>query len=127
MNFTLLQAKLYYHLFKGEQLYRAWKNHHDQTAGLGALTELALTRYTWEMQKKFAATSGLKANPLIPTPRPLEQRAPELAQAITRDPSSVVGVNIAGFSVDGLEEYLMGGVTGYILAGPRTTGSRAVV
>jgi hypothetical protein len=34
-------------------------------------------------------------------------------------------VNISGFSVDGLDEQWMNGVTGYILAGP--TGSRAVV
>ena len=125
MNFTLRQAKLYYHLLKGEELYRGWKSQHDQAAGLGALTELALARCTWELQRKFVAASGMKANPLIPSPRPLEQRASELAQAITRDPRSVVGVNIAGFSFDSLEEHLMDGVTGYILAGP--TGSRAVV
>ena len=125
MNFTLRQAKLFYHLLKGERLYRVWKNQHDQDAGLNALTEFALARYTWESQKKFVATSGMKANPLIPNPSHLEARVAELAQAITDDPASVVGVNILGLGSDLLEEQLMSGVNGYILAGP--TGSKAVV
>src|SRR5208337_4319076 len=71
MNFTLRQAKLFYHLLQGERLYRIWKTQHDQDAGLNALTELALARHTWESQKKFVATSGMKANPLIPAPTQL--------------------------------------------------------
>ena len=125
MNFTLRQAKLYYHLLKGERLYRIWKAQHDQQAGLDALTELALGRYTWESQKKFVATSGMKANPLIPSPSQLEARAEELAHAVTNDPASVVGVNILGFGSDRLDEHLLNGITGYILAGP--TGSKAVM
>jgi hypothetical protein len=125
MNFTLRQAKLYYHLLKGEQRYRAWKNRHDQTAGLDVLTELALARHASQMQMKFIATSGMKANPLIPSPRELEERVAELDKAITRDPASVMGANMAGFRIDQLDEQLMDGVTGYILSGP--SGSRAVV
>jgi hypothetical protein len=45
MNFTLRQARLYYHLLKGELLYRAWKSRHDQEAGLLALAELGLARH----------------------------------------------------------------------------------
>jgi len=125
MNFTLRQAKLYYHLLKGERLYRIWKSQHSQEAGLDALAELALARYTWDSQKKFVVTSGMKANPLMPSPSPLEVRAAELAQAITNDPARVVGVNLSGYGSDFLEEHLMNGVTGYVLAGP--TGSKAVV
>jgi hypothetical protein len=86
---------------------------------------LALGRYTWESQKKFVATSGMKANPLIPSPSQLEARAEELAHAVTNDPASVVGVNILGFGSDRLDEHLLNGITGYILAGP--TGSKAVM
>jgi hypothetical protein len=125
MNFTLLQAKLYYHLLKGEWLYRIWKSKHDQEAGLGALTELVLAWRTSETEKKFVATSGMKGSPSMPSTRPLEERVTELAEAITHDPANVVGVNVSGFASDGLEEHLMNGVTGYILSGP--TGSRAVV
>jgi hypothetical protein len=125
MNFTLRQAKLYYHLFRGEQLYRVWKSRHEPEAGLALLTELALARYAWDSQKKFVATGGMKANPLMPSLRELEARAAELVAAATRDPTSVVGVNISGFSIDSVEEHLMQGVKGYIVAGP--TGTRAVL
>lgn len=125
MNFTLSQAKLYYHLLKGEQMYRRWKTQGDQQAGIDTLVELALSQYTWERQKKFVASSDMKANPLIPSPRPLEARAEELTAVITKDPASVVGVNILGFGSDPLDEHLMNGITGYMLAGP--TGSVAVV
>lgn len=125
MNFTLRQAKLYYHLLKGERFYRTWKKHHDQQAGLDALTELALAQHTWDSEKKFIAISGMKANPLMPSDRPLEARATELYQAITSDPASVAGVNIFGFGSESVEEHLLNGVAGYVLAGP--TGSRAVV
>ena len=125
MNFTLHQAKLYYHLFQGERLYRVWKSGHEPEAGLAALTELGLARYAWDSQKKFVATAGMKANPLMPSLRGLEGRGAELVAAVTRDPTSVVGVSISGFSIDSLGEHLMKGVRGYIAAGP--TGARAVL
>ena len=125
MNFTLRQAKLYYHLFQGERLYRVWKSRHEPEAGLTALTELGLARYAWDGQKKFIATAGMKANPLMPSLRELEARGAELVAAVTHEPTSVVGVNIFGFSIDGLDEHLLKGVTGYIAAGP--TGARAVL
>jgi hypothetical protein len=125
MNFTLRQAKLYYHLFQGERLYRVWKTRHEPEAGLAALTELGLARYAWDSQKKFVATAGMKANPLMPSLRELESRGSELVEAVTRDPTSLVGVSTSGFSIDSLEEHLMKGVRGYIAAGP--TGARAVL
>jgi hypothetical protein len=125
MKFTLLQARLYFHLLQGERLYREWKSAHDQDAGLGALTELALARHTWDNEKSFIATSGMKGNPLMPSTRPLEDRAAEMLAAITQAPASVVGVNGAGFGMDVLAEHLLNGVSGYMLSGP--TGSRAVL
>ncbi len=125
MNFTLLQARLYYHLLKGERLYRTWRSQHDREAGLGVLTELALARHSWECEKKFVAISGMKASPLMPATQPLEERAAELAQSIVHDPAEVAGVNIAGFGSDELRQHMMNGVTGYILSGP--TGSTAVI
>ncbi len=124
-QFTVLQARLYYHLLKGEQLYRTWKNSHDAEAGLGALTESVLARRTWEEQMRFVAKSGMMGHPLIPAPRPLEQRTEEIVQEINRDPKSATGVSIWGFSVDPLEEQLKDGISGSIVAGP--TGSRAVL
>ena len=125
LDFTLRQAKLYYHLLKGEHLYRLWRNQHDQQSGLDALTELALARYTSEQQKRFVGNSGIKGSPLIPGTQQLEQRAAELGQAIFRDAAKLAGVNISGFASDRLEEQLMNGLSGYVLSGP--TGSKAVV
>jgi len=125
MNFTLRQVKLYYHLLKGEWLYRVWKAQHDQDAGLDALAELALARHTREAQKKFVAASGMKASPLIPDPHPLQAREAELTKAITQDPAGTAGVNIFGFGIDGLDEHLLNGVTGFVLSGPK--GSKAVL
>ena len=125
MNFTLRQTKLYYHLLKGERLYRAWKNRHEQEAGLGALVELALARYARSCQEKFMATAGMKAFPMIPGMQSLEARATELSEAITTDPKSVAGVNISGFAINRIDEQLMESITGYIAAGP--SGSRAVL
>jgi len=119
------QAKLYYHLLKGEHLYRLWKNQHDQQSGLDALTELALARYTVEHRKGFVASSGIKGSPLIPGTGQLENRAAELEQAISHDAANLAGVNISGFAFDRLEEQLMNGLSGYVLSGP--TGSKAVV
>jgi len=123
--FTVRQAKLYYHLLKGEHLYRLWKNQHDQQSGLDALTELALARYTTEQQKRFVGNSGIKGSPLIPGTQQLEQRAAELEQANSHDAANFVGVNISGFASDRLEEQLMNGLSGFVLSGP--TGSKAVV
>jgi len=125
MRFSLLQARLYYHLLKGELLFRTWKNAHDAEAGLGALTESVLAQRTWEAQKKVVATSKMEGAPLIPSPRQLQERASELVQAAMRDPQSMRGVNIAGFEVNSLHEHLPAGVSGRIVAGP--TGSRAVL
>ena len=125
MNFTLRQTKLYYHLLKGERLYRAWKSRHEQEAGLGALVELALARYARSCQEKFMATAGMKAFPMIPGMQSLEARATELSEAITTDPKSVAGVNISGFAINRIDEQLMESITGYIAAGP--SGSRAVL
>ncbi len=125
MQFTILQAKLYHHLLKGEQFYRIWKKSHDGGAGLGTLAESVLARRTWEEQQKFVARSSMKGHPLIPAPRPLEERASELIQAINRDPKSVSGVSIWGYSIDPLEEQLKDGIGGCIVAGP--TGSRAML
>lgn len=125
MNFTLRQARLYYHLLKGERSFRIWKSRGDQEAGLTALTELGLARYTLSCQERFIGTAGLKAAPLVPGLRELEDRAKELIQAISIDPKSVEGVNISGFAIDRLDEQLLRGVTGYLMAGP--TGSRAVL
>jgi hypothetical protein len=125
MNFTLRQAKLYYHLLKGEHFYRVWKSRHEQEAGLAALAELGLAHYAWSGQEKFIATAGMKGMPLIPGLQSLEARARELSEAITTDPKSVAGVNIGGFTIDRLDEQLIKSVTGYAAAGP--TGSRAVL
>ena len=125
MNFTLREARLYYHLLKGELRYRVWKRTGDAQAGLDLLTELALARYTWESQKAFVATAGMKANPLIPGTQQLQARAAELSKVVTLDPAKVQGVSEWGFSSDPLEEHLMHGVTGEILGGP--SGSNAVV
>ncbi len=125
LGFTLQQAKLYYHLLKAEQLYRIWKTRHEPAAGLGALTEAALARYTWEKQKQFVAQSRIKGSPLIPEPRQLEQRVNELMETVNREPGNMGGVNISEFGTDSLVQHLMKGVSGVIVAGP--TGSRAVL
>jgi hypothetical protein len=125
MNFTLRQAKLFYHLLKGECLYRAWKSRHEQESGLGALTELGLARHAWNCQEKFIAIAGMKAIPQMPGLLSLEARARELSEAITTNPKSVAGINIGGFAIDRLDGQLPAGVTGYVAAGP--TGSRAVL
>ncbi len=125
MNFTLRQARLYYHVLNGERFYRIWKSRHDQESGLAVLTELVLARYISSCQEKFITTAGMKASLGMPSMQSLEGRAAELFNACTIDPKSVAGVNIAGFAIDRLEEQLMKGVTGYCAAGP--TGSRAIL
>ena len=125
MEFTLRQAKLYYHMLKGELSYRGWKRERDKEAGLAALTELALARCAWRRREEWIATAGMKANPQSPGVGALEERARELTQAITVDAESAAGVNLFGYALDRLDEQLMKGVTGFLAAGP--TGSRAVL
>lgn len=125
LSFTLQQARLYYHLLKGELLYRIWKSHNDPEAGLGTLTEAILAQRTWNNLKTFAGTSGMKGNPLMPNPQALRQRVHDLEALVTTNPAKAVGANIAGYEAGDLAEHLMNGVSGYILGGP--TGSRAVV
>jgi hypothetical protein len=71
------------------------------------------------------AQSGLKGQPLIPNPAELEDLVKKLAKEQIANPSSPVGVNPLGFSVDALDEQLMKGVTGYTVGG--SSGSTAVV
>jgi hypothetical protein len=111
MRFTLLQAKLYYHLLKGEYNYRLWKSNHSLEAGRGALRESVLAHYTWEKQKKLVATAGIKGRPLIPDPAVLQARVKEITQE--------------GYSVDGLEQHLAHGVLGSVVSSP--AGSAAVL
>jgi hypothetical protein len=125
LDFTLLQTRLYYHLLKGELLYRRWKHDKDPEAGLKLLTESALARYTWERQKRSVGKSGMKGNPLIPDVRPVEERARELADVVYQDPGSAAGVNPWGFGVDPVFQHWDNGVSGIVLSGP--TGSSAVL
>ncbi len=125
MEFTLRQARLYYHMLKGELGYRGWKKRNDRESGLAALTELALARYAWRRREAFIATAGMKANPQAPGVSALEERAKELMGAITIDPDGAAGMNVFGYALDRLDEQLMKGVTGFLAAGP--TGSRAVL
>ena len=111
MRYTLLQAKLYYHLLKGEYYYRLWKNSHSPEAGRGALRESVLAHYTWEKQKKLVASAGIKGQPLIPDPAVLQARVKEITPE--------------GYSVEGLEQHLAGGVLGSIVSTP--VGSAAVL
>ena len=111
LEFTILQSKLYYHLLKGEWLYRVWTRQNDPEAGLGAATEAVLARLTWEKQKRLVGRLLLRGNPLIPDPRSLEQRVAPLMQQ--------------GYSSDHLTQQLMHAVGGIMVSGP--SGSRAVV
>ncbi len=125
MDYTLFQAKLYYHLLKGESLYRLSTRQRDPKAQIASATELVLARYTWRKLKDLVARSGLKGQPLVPNPAVLEDRVKELAKEQIANPSSLVRVNPLGFSVDPLDEQLMKGVTGYTVGG--SSGSTAVV
>ena len=125
VNFTLLQLRLYYHLLKGESLFRLSRRQHDPEAELGSATESVLARYTWRKLKDLVDRSGLKGQPLIPNPTVLQGRVNDIVKEQKANPSSLVGVNPMGFSVDRLEEQLMKGVTGYTVAG--SAGSTAVV
>jgi hypothetical protein len=125
LDFTLLQARLYYHLLKGEYLFRLSRRQGDPEAELGCATESVLARYTWQKVKEFVERSGLKGQPLIPSPVVLENRVGDFVKEQKASPSSLVGVNSMGFSVDPLEEQLLKGVTGHTVAG--SSGSTAVI
>jgi hypothetical protein len=125
LDFTLLQARLYYHLLKGEFLFRLSRRQSDTEAELGCATESVLARYTWRKVNELVDRSGLKGQPLIPNPLVLEHRVDDFVKGQKASPSSLVGVNPMGFSVDPLEEQLMKGVTGYTVAG--SSGSTAVI
>jgi hypothetical protein len=125
LDFTLLQTRLYYHLLKGEQLYRRWKRDNDPEAGLGLLTESALARYTWEWQRRSVGKAGMKGSPLIPDVRSVEERARELVNVVYRDPGMVAGVNHWGYGVDPVVQHWEDGVSGIVLSGP--AGSSAVL
>ena len=87
--------------------------------------ESVLACYTWRKVKQLVDRSGLRGQPLIPSPVVLENRVNEFVKEQKANPSSLVGVNPLGFSVDRLEEQLMKDVTGYTAAG--SSGSTAVV
>ena len=125
LDFTLLQARLYYHLLKGEYLFRLSRRQSHPEAELGCATESVLARYTWRKVKELVVLSGLKGQPLIPSPDVLEHRVDDFVKEQKASPSSLGGVNPMGFSVDPLEEQLMRGMTGYTVAG--STGSTVVI
>jgi hypothetical protein len=125
MSFTCYQLRAYYHLLKGEYLYRVWTSSRDQEAGLALLVEVVLARYIRSCQEKLVAATGMKAFPMLPSLQYLEAKAATVTRLISIDPGSVVGVNISGFAIDRLDGHLLEGITGYMIAGP--TGSRAVL
>ena len=125
MNFTLRQATLFYHLLKGELLYREAKDLQDPQAGVGLGTELALARYQWEKQKEFVSRAGLKGNPLIPDPATLGRRWSELLGKVSHNPPHTLDINPGSYSMDSLFEHLQQGVGGSVISGD--WGSVAVV
>jgi hypothetical protein len=111
MGFTLGQARLYYHLLKGEWLYRIHKSHQDPDAALGMAIESVLARHIYEDLKKFVGRSGIKGEPLVPDPAVMADRVRELQGE--------------GYSVWGIVHRMRKGVNGYIVES--AFGSRAVV
>ncbi len=125
MDFTLRQVTLYYHLLKGELLYRQWKVRHDPETGVALGTELALARYQWERQNEFASRAGLKGRLLIPDPEVLSSRWSELVRQVAHPSPNVVENDPGGYSMDTLFEHLQRGVAGTIISSD--WGSVAVV
>ena len=125
MNFTLRQAALYYHLLKGELLYRETKASHDPQAGVALGTELALARYQWKRQNESAARAGLKGRLLIPSPEILGGRWSQLVRQVSHTSSHTVDRNPGNYSMDTLFEHLQHGVGGTVVSGD--WGSVAVV
>lgn len=125
MNFTLRQAKLFYHLLNGELFYREAQTHRSSQAGIDLGTQLALARYQWRRQKAFVSRSGMKGEPLIPDPEVLAKRWDELASESTHHSQRVLDLNPGGYSIDDLSEQLMHGVSGSVVSGK--WGSVAVI
>jgi hypothetical protein len=111
MGYTLLQARLYYHLLKGEWFYRNHKSHHDMEAGLGVASESVLATYTYEKLQKFVGRWGVRGEPIMPGPGVLEGRMHELQEE--------------GYATYQMTHRLRKGVNGYLVDSP--FGSRAVV
>jgi Domain of unknown function (DUF4838)/Glycosyl hydrolase family 67 N-terminus len=125
MGFTLRQAKLYYHLLKGELSYRNLKATNDSQAGLSLGTELVLARYHWEKQKGFVSRAKLKGRPMIPNPDILSRRWDSVVKEVVHIPPHTDDLNPGGYSLDGLSEHLMKGITGATISAE--WGSIAVV
>ena len=125
MDFTLRQAILFYHLLKGELLYRKAKNGHDPEAGVALGTELALARYQCEKQKEFASRANLKGRLLIPDPGVLSARWSSLIHQVSHPRARAIDRNPGNYSVDTLFEHLQNGVGGTVVSG--NWGSAAVV
>jgi hypothetical protein len=125
MDYTLLQSRLYYHLLKGEWLYRISKREKRTGADLDAVAEAALARYTWERLKEDVTRSKLRGDPLMPDPSGLETRVSDLLGEETEAVSAMSDANPEGFAIYPVYEQLKGGVGGSIAAGPG--GSCAVL
>ncbi len=102
LGFTLLQARLFYHLHKGELNYRLYRRRGDNEAGLRVASEAVLARYTYERLKRYIGRGGLKGFQLVPDPSSLEGRSRELVRE--------------GYYVQSIYERLRDGVFGYIVA-----------
>jgi hypothetical protein len=125
MDFTLREAALYYHLLKGELLYREAKARHDPQVGVALGTELALARYQWEKQNEFSARAGLKGRLLIPDPEVLSRRWSELVRQVSHPSPHAQDRNPGSYSMDTLYEHLQRGIGGTVISGD--WGSVAVV
>ena len=112
LGYTLLQARLFYHLLKTEWFYRIYESHHDAEAGLGAASESVLARYTYDNLRKFVGRSGIRGELSMPDPvYHLRDRVRELHRE--------------GYSSHQMTTSLRNGVNGYLVDSP--FGSRAVV
>jgi hypothetical protein len=71
---------LYYHLLKGEYLFRLYRRRRDPAAELGSATESVLARYTWRKVKELVDRSGLKGQPVVPNRVVLEDRVKDFVK-----------------------------------------------
>jgi hypothetical protein len=111
MGFTLLQTRLYYHLLKGQWLFRRYKEQGDSQTGLKAVTEYVLAHWTRQEMWEDIGRAKLNGQPLVPAMTTLHDEISPLVDG--------------KYSVDPLAEQLLGGVSGMIVSGP--TGSEAVL
>ncbi len=125
MNFTLRQAKLFYHLLKGTLFSRRVKALHDPQAGVGLGVELVLARYQWAQQKAFVARGNLKGEPLVPGTEHLVRRWNELVTETSQISAEVMDIDPEEYAIDDLSEQLQKGVGGRIVSG--AWGSVAVI